>query len=73
MRRLSPLPTDRVLRALKRAGWEVHGGTKHYKLIRTDTPGALSVPRSTPLKKGTIRAILRQANLSLEEFWKLYR
>ena len=73
MHKLIPLPTDRVLRALQRAGWEVHAGGKHYKLVRVDPPCVLAVPRASPLKKGTIRAILRQAGLSPAEFWKLYR
>ena len=73
MPRLTPLPTRRVIRALRRAGWEVHGGAKHYKLIHPTLPGALTVPRSSPLKKGTIRAILRQARLTLREFRELYR
>ena len=73
MRRLTPLPTRRVLKALRRCGWEVHGGAKHYKLIHPGRPGALTIPRSSPLKKGTIRAILRQAGMSLEDFWKSYR
>jgi predicted RNA binding protein YcfA (HicA-like mRNA interferase family) len=73
MRRLTALPTQRVLNALARAGWEMHGGRKHHKLLHPERPGALTVPRSTPLKKGTIRAILRQAGLSLAEFWELYR
>ncbi len=73
MRRLTELPTARFIRALKRAGWEVHGGAKHYKLLNESLPGALTVPRSSPLKKGTIRAILRQAHISLKEFWELYK
>ena len=73
MRRLTELPTPRVIRALKRAGWEVYGGSKHYKLLNDARPGALTVPRSSPLKKGTIRAILRQAGISLQEFWTLYK
>jgi len=73
MRRLTPLPTSRVIKALRRAGWVVSGGSKHYKLIHPTLPGALTVPRSSPLKKGTIRAILRQAKLTMDQFWKLYR
>lgn len=73
MGKLTSLPTKRVLRALRRAGWEVSAGGKHYKLIHLTKPGALTVPRGTPLKKGTIRAIIRQAGLSLDEFWDLYR
>ncbi|MBN1554222.1 MAG: type II toxin-antitoxin system HicA family toxin [Phycisphaerae bacterium] len=73
MGKITNLPTQRVLRALRRAGWEIDGGGKHYKLIHPTKPGAMAVPRGTPLKKGTIRAIIRQSGLSLDEFWKLYK
>ena len=43
MRKLTALPTQRVLRALRRAGWEVYGGAKHYKLLNPTKPGALTV------------------------------
>ena len=73
MRKPTELPTARVLAALRRAGWEVHHGTKHYKLLRLTKPGALTVPRSTPLKIGTLRAIIRQAALTVDAFYRLYR
>jgi len=53
-------------------GWEVRGGKKHYKLINVSKPGVLTVPRGT-IKKGTLRAILRQAGLTVEEFLRLYK
>ena len=73
MQKITELPTRRVLKALHRAGWEVHEGGKHYKLINPNLPGALTVPRLTPLKKGTIHAIIRSAGLSVDEFLRLYR
>ena len=73
MPKLSELPTIRVLAALRRAGWEVGGGAKHYKLIHPTKPGALAVPWSSPLKIGTLRAIIKQAGLTVDEFHKLYR
>lgn len=73
MPKLTELSTRRVLRALRRAGWEVQQGAKHYKLIHLTKPGALTVPRSRRLKAGTLRAIIRHAGLSVEEFFDLYR
>ena len=73
MRKLTALPTQRVLKALRRAGWEVYGGAKHYKLLNPTKPGALTVPRTAQLKKGTVRAIIRQSGLTLAEFWRLYK
>lgn len=73
MRKLTELPTAHVLLALRRAGWQVHGGGAHYKLLHYEKPGALTVPRARRLKKGTVRAIIRQAGLSVAEFFALYK
>jgi predicted RNA binding protein YcfA (HicA-like mRNA interferase family) len=64
------MPVSQVLKALRQAGWEVSGGSKHYKLIHTRKPGALTVPRGT-IKKGTLRAIIRQAGMTVERFLEL--
>ena len=71
MGKLSSLPTRRVLIAPRRAGWEVYEGGKHYKLLHSTKPGALTVPRGARLKKGTVRAIIRHSGLSMAEFWEL--
>ncbi|MFP4052849.1 MAG: type II toxin-antitoxin system HicA family toxin [Phycisphaerae bacterium] len=73
MAKLTPLPTARVSKALARAGWEVSGGGKHYKLIHPTRPGAMTIPRDTPLKRGTLRAIIRQAGMTVDEFMEFYR
>ncbi|HUS93334.1 MAG TPA: type II toxin-antitoxin system HicA family toxin [Phycisphaerae bacterium] len=73
MGKLTELPTRRILAALNRAGWVITEGAKHYKLTHLTKPGALTVPRSKRLRTGTIRAIIRQAGLSVEEFFRLYR
>ena len=77
MAKLTNLSTQRVLTALARAGWHVakgrRAGGKHHKLIHLTKPGALTIPRSTPLKAGTIHAIIRHAGLTREEFWRLYK
>jgi predicted RNA binding protein YcfA (HicA-like mRNA interferase family) len=71
--KITELPTKRVLKALHRVGWVVSGGKKHYKLIHPAQPGALTIPRSRNLKKGLIRAIIRQAGLTVERFYELYK
>ena len=73
MGKITDLPTTKVLRALRRAGWQIGGGSKHYKLLNRGKPGALTVPRAARLKKGAIVAIIRQAGLTVEEFWRLYK
>jgi predicted RNA binding protein YcfA (HicA-like mRNA interferase family) len=55
---------------LERAGWFVHHvrGSHHF-LKHGDFPGLrITVAyHSRPLKRGTLRAILRQANLTADE------
>jgi predicted RNA binding protein YcfA (HicA-like mRNA interferase family) len=74
MARLPQVNGQRVLRALRRVGWEVirvHGS--HHVLANENRPGeTLVVPvYRRPLKKGTLADILDQASLSVEEFRKL--
>jgi len=70
---LPVVPGMKVVRALKKLGWtldHIHGS--HHILKR---PGGrtVSVPvhRGHDLKAGTLRAILHDAELSVEEFLKL--
>ena len=37
-------------------------------MIRPGQPGLLSVPMHDPVKKGTLRKLIRQAGLTVEEF-----
>ncbi len=74
MSRLPALRPREVLRALGRAGFRVHhhmGG--HAYLHHPQDPALhVSVPiHPGDVKRGTLRAILRQAGLSEEEFIRL--
>jgi len=40
----------------------------HMVLIKEGTEDTLAVPKHDPLKKGTLRGILREAGVSREEF-----
>ena len=60
-----------VITALKRAGFFIHHQTgSHVRLIhQTESYRRVSVPmHNKDLKKGTLKSILRQAELSIEEF-----
>ena len=70
---MSDLPVVRprqLIRALERAGFFVHHirGSHHY-LRHPDRPGVLiTVPyHNRDLKRGTLRAILRQAGLAPDD------
>ncbi|MHC4716711.1 MAG: type II toxin-antitoxin system HicA family toxin [Planctomycetota bacterium] len=73
--KLTPRPTARVLRALKRAGWipRSSGGSKHHVLVHPTLPGILTVPRHPKVRKGTLRQIIAASGLTPEEFEELYR
>jgi len=74
MPRLPQVNGQRVLRALRRAGWEVirkHGS--HHIMVHPERPGVtIVVPvHRRPLKKGTLADILEQAGLSGDELREL--
>jgi predicted RNA binding protein YcfA (HicA-like mRNA interferase family) len=65
----------RLLRALQRAGFFVHHTTgSHYVLKHPDRPAVrIVVPfhGSADVKRGILRAILRQADLSADDLIRL--
>lgn len=74
--RLPAVDAKTVMRALQRVGFRIErvaGG--HYLLVRDDDPSRMVVVPyhgSRDLKRGTLRAILRDAGLTVEEFRKLF-
>lgn len=76
MTKITPRPTGRVVKALKRAGWKLRpgkSGAKHYVLVHETLPGILTVPRHREIKAGTLRSILKAAGITPEQFEKLYK
>jgi predicted RNA binding protein YcfA (HicA-like mRNA interferase family) len=61
-----------AVKAFEKAGWQ-HDRTKgsHYIMTRPGQPGLLSVPMHRPIKKGTLRKLIREAGLTVEEFVEL--
>ena len=71
-----PVLTSRdVIKGLKRAGFEFDRQAKgsHEIWYNPDTKRRTTIPNhpGTEIKKGTLKAILAQAGLSLEEFMNL--
>jgi len=62
-----------AVRAFRKIGYEFddqHGS--HIILRRADPPHRrLSVPNHTKLAKGTLRALIREAGLTVDEFTRL--
>ena len=65
----------RVIRALKKVGWYVHHQRGSHIYLKSDKhKGKLItvlVHGSKPVKKGTLARILKDANLSIDEFKEL--
>ena len=72
--RLPGVSARQLLRALERAGFSVvrSSGSHHYLIHRTDSSRRTVVPyhAARDLPRGLVRAILRQAGLSVDEFRK---
>ena len=60
-----------VVTAFANLGW-VHDRTKgdHYIMILPNEPGLLSVPMHRPVKRGTLRRLIRDAGISIADFVK---
>ena len=62
------------LKALQKAGFYVKRQEGSHLILRRDNPFAqLVVPDHKELDRGTLRAIIRQAALGVEEFIKLLK
>ena len=73
MGKLPVMSGTEVVRRLEHAGFIIARRVGSHIILRRDTPPklTLTVPDHKQLKKGTLRAILRQAGISLEEFESL--
>jgi predicted RNA binding protein YcfA (HicA-like mRNA interferase family) len=59
-------------RALERAGWVFNRQRgSHMILIRPGTPVNLSIPDHRELDRGLLRALIRDAGLSVQDFLNL--
>jgi predicted RNA binding protein YcfA (HicA-like mRNA interferase family) len=73
-RKLPALSSDQVMRTLVRAGFSIHRiKGSHHHLRHPNKPGARPVipMHRRDLPPGTLRAIIKQAGLSLHEFLDL--
>jgi predicted RNA binding protein YcfA (HicA-like mRNA interferase family) len=69
---MPPLPSvsgERAVSAFRKAGWvkdRQHGS--HVILIKSGHPASLSVPQHRELAPGTLRALIRAAGMSVDQF-----
>jgi predicted RNA binding protein YcfA (HicA-like mRNA interferase family) len=69
---MPPLPSinwQDAVRVFQHFGWE-HDRTRgsHYIMTRPGQTGLLSVPMHRPIKRGTLRRLIREAGLTVEAF-----
>lgn len=67
-------PAD-VIRVLERAGWQYRNATGSHRRYKHPTrPGTIIVPfHRRDMKRGTLLGIIKDANLTTDEFIKLLR
>ena len=62
------------MRAFERAGFRVvpgRGKGSHIAMAREDWPAILVIPTHGDVPRGTLRALIRQSGLSVEQFIEL--
>jgi len=68
MTRLPVISGDRCVKTLKKSGFYVKRQQGSHLILRKDDPLCqVAVPLHTTLDRGTLRGILRQANISADE------
>ena len=75
MTKLPLLSGKEVIKALSGLGYEIDHQTGSHIILRQqqEPHRRLTVPNHKEIAKGTLRAIIRQAGLTVEEFTKLLK
>ena len=74
MSKLPVISGRKCVRALEKAGFYLKRQTGSHLVLRRDEPFAqVVVPDHKVLDRGTLRAIVRQAGLSVDEFVSLLK
>ena len=74
MPRLPALHARDVVKVFARAGYQEQRQTGGHLILYSAARGqTLSVPNHNPVKRGTLRALIRQAGITPEQFLDLLR
>ena len=72
MARLANISGKEAVRAFERAGWRVLGQVgSHVVMTKLGLRVNLSIPQHKDLSVGTLRALIRHAGMTVEEFLEL--
>lgn len=71
MAALPILSGKEVVRVFERFGWMVaRQSSSHIIMIKTGEIASLSIPNHREVAKGTLRSLIRSANLTVDQFVK---
>ena len=75
MKKLPLISGREAVKAFRKIGYEIDHQTGSHIILRHREPPhrRLSVPDHRELAKGTLRALIRQAGLTIEEFIELLK
>jgi len=72
MPRLPVISGEEAVKAFERAGWHVDRQRgSHVVMLRQGSMVSLSIPQHRALAPGTLKALIRAAGMTVEEFFKL--
>jgi predicted RNA binding protein YcfA (HicA-like mRNA interferase family) len=72
MGELANISGKEAVKAFERAGWSVRGQVgSHVMMTKDGVRANLSVPQHKELSVGTLRALIRMAGLTVDEFLAL--
>lgn len=69
MASLPVLSGQEAVRVFERLGWKVaRQSGSHIIMVKDGQPATLSIPNHKAVAKGTLRSLIRSANLTVSEF-----
>jgi predicted RNA binding protein YcfA (HicA-like mRNA interferase family) len=72
MGRLSNISGKETAKAFQKAGWQMAGQVgSHLVMTKQGVRVNLSIPQHKELSAGTLRALIRNAGMTVEDFLKL--
>lgn len=72
MGRLGNISGKEAVKAFQKAGWQPIGQVgSHLVMVRPGSRANLSIPQHQELSTGTLRALIRNAGLTVEQFLEL--
>lgn len=72
MGRLANISGKEAVKAFQKIGWQVMGQVgSHVVMTKPNTPVNLSIPQHKELSMVTLRALIRHAGISVDEFINL--